>query len=149
MSTTKTYRVSVIERAIAYYEVEALDASTAAENWYDGQYLDRDDEVLETEGPCDVLEYCPDGKRRKVPQSEWMTPSDIVPFDDYEIHGVREHDEGTGKYCEQVPDEDAAFWSLYGHIPGQGLECIGDFKSRQHAEEVYRRITGRPYGRTS
>ncbi len=31
---TKTYLVGVIERAIAYYEVEAEDASTAAENWH-------------------------------------------------------------------------------------------------------------------
>jgi hypothetical protein len=69
-----------------------------------------------------------------------------VRFDDYEIHGVREFDDGGGTYCEQVPDDEAAFWSLYGHIPGQGLECIGDFKTREQAEEVYARITGRRYG---
>jgi hypothetical protein len=63
-------------------------------------------------------------------------------FDGYEIHGVREFDDGDGKYCEQVPDDEAMFWSLYGHIPGAGLECIGDFKTRAFAEEVYERITG-------
>jgi hypothetical protein len=69
-----------------------------------------------------------------------------TPFDVYEIHGVREFDDGNGKYCEQVPDDEAAFWSLYGHIPGQGVECIGDFTTRDAAEEVYARITGRRWG---
>ena len=66
-------------------------------------------------------------------------------FDKYEIHGVREFDDGGGKYCEQVPDEEAQFWTLYGHIPGAGLESIGDFKTRAFAEEVYARITGERY----
>jgi len=66
-------------------------------------------------------------------------------FDAYEIHGVREYDDGNGKYCEQVPDDQAEFWSLYGHIPDQGLDCIGDFKTREHAEEVFARIAGRRY----
>ena len=52
------------------------------------------------------------------------------------------------RYCEQVPDDEARFWSLYGHIPGQGVDCIGDFKTREHAEEVYARITGKRYGET-
>jgi len=69
----------------------------------------------------------------------------IAPFDDYEIHGVREFGDGIARFCEQVPDAEAEFWSLFGHIPGQGLEGIGDFKTRQHAEEIYARITGRPY----
>jgi hypothetical protein len=72
-----------------------------------------------------------------------------IRFDDYEIHGVREYHGapfGQGKYNEQVPDDDAQFWSLFGHIPGQGLDCIGDFKTRQHAEEIYAHITGRQYG---
>lgn len=66
-------------------------------------------------------------------------------FDGYEIHGVREFDDGAGKYCEQVPDDEAMFWSLYGHIPGAGLESIGDFKTRAFAEEVYERIMGERY----
>lgn len=69
-----------------------------------------------------------------------------TPFDDYEVHGVREFGRGANRCCEQVPDEEARFWSLYGHIPGQGVECIGNYKSRAFAEEVYARITGRAYG---
>lgn len=72
-----------------------------------------------------------------------------TPFDNYEIHGIREFGKGRSKYCEQVPDDEAKFWSLFGHIPGQGLDCIGDFATREHAEEVYARITGRRYGSRS
>ncbi|HEX4054698.1 MAG TPA: hypothetical protein VHX86_10575 [Tepidisphaeraceae bacterium] len=70
-----------------------------------------------------------------------------MPFDDYEVHGVKEYDEAGRPYCEQVADEEADFWSLYGHIPGEGLDCIGDFKTREHAEQIYARITGRSYRR--
>jgi hypothetical protein len=68
-----------------------------------------------------------------------------APFNGYEIHGVRQFGKGRSRFCEQVADNDAQFWSLYGHIPGQGLECIGDFKTRELAEEVYARITGHLY----
>jgi len=47
--------------------------------------------------------------------------------------------------CEQVSDHDAEFWSLFGHIPGQGLDYVGDFATREHAEEVFARVTGRRY----
>ncbi len=75
-----------------------------------------------------------------------IAPNLPTRFDGYDIHGVRESDDGGGKYCEQVPDNEAEFWSLYGHISGQGLECIGDFKTRAHAQEIYERITGEHYG---
>ena len=72
------------------------------------------------------------------------TPIPILPtcFDDYEIHGVREHETANTKFCEQVPDEETHFWSLYGHIPGEGLCCVGDYATREGAEEIYARITG-------
>lgn len=81
----------------------------------------------------------------KAGPKDSMVPGLPACFDAYEIHGVREFDDGAGKYCEQVPDDEAEFWSLYGHIPGQGMECIGDFKTRGFAEEVYGRITGERY----
>jgi hypothetical protein len=70
-TATKTYLVGVIERAIAYYKVEAEDARTAAENWQDGEFHDRDDEALTSEGPCNVRERQPDGSWRNVPPSQW------------------------------------------------------------------------------
>ena len=78
--TAKTYRVTVIERALAHYEVEAEDARAAAENWQDGEFIDRDDEALDTQGPSSVRERQPDGKWRKVPPSEWQDepPADTV-----------------------------------------------------------------------
>lgn len=70
-TVTKTYLVGVIERTIAYYEVDAEDARTAAENWQDGEFHDRDDEVLECEGPCNVRVEQTDGTWVKLPPSEW------------------------------------------------------------------------------
>ena len=76
---TKTYLVGVIEHAIAYYEVEAEDPRTAAENWQEGEFQDRDDEALSSEGPCNVRVEQPDGAWAKLPRSEW---EDELPADD-------------------------------------------------------------------
>lgn len=62
-----------------------------------------------------------------------------IPFDDYEIHGCKDF----GRFVEQVPDAEAEYWLLFGHIPNQGLESIGDFETRRHAEEILERITGK------
>jgi hypothetical protein len=151
----KPYQVTVIERVLAFYEVEAIDARTAAENWQDGEFSDRDDEALESEGPSSVREQQPDCTWLTVPRAQWQPVSEIARFDDYEIHGMKrlpscygQEEEPVGfviNNCEQVPDDEAEFWSLLGHIPGQGLDCIGDFETRQHAEEIHARITGRRY----
>ena len=67
-------------------------------------------------------------------------------FDYYEVNGVAEFSEPYGqKYCEIVPDDEAHFWSLYGHIPNAETICIGNFLSREAAETVYARITGTQY----
>ncbi len=65
---------------------------------------------------------------------------EITPYDAYEIHGCKEYEAG---FVEQVEDSEAEFWSLYGHIPNQGVECIGDFKTRCRAEEILQRITSK------
>jgi hypothetical protein len=70
-TATKTYLVGVIERAVSYFKVEAEDAPTAAENWQDGEFWDRDDEALEAEGPCNVREEQPDGTLLMLPRSQW------------------------------------------------------------------------------
>lgn len=40
-------------------------------------------------------------------------------------------------------------WSIYGHMPGEGVQCIGNFPTRAHSLEVIRRLLGdlRPYRR--
>jgi hypothetical protein len=68
---TKTYLVGVIERAIAYYKVDAEDARSAAENWQDGEFHDRDDEALESDEPCNVCVKHADGTWMLLPPSEW------------------------------------------------------------------------------
>jgi len=71
------------------------------------------------------------------------------PFDAYEIHGVVQFHESDGsRYCEPACDDKAHFWTLYGHLPGERLICIGDFPSREQAEEIYARITGQLYARS-
>lgn len=67
-----------------------------------------------------------------------------TPYDAYEIHGVAFVNTERTIY-EPVEDADAEMWTLYGHVPGQGVEAIGDFRSREYAEEVFARITGRRY----
>jgi hypothetical protein len=85
----------------------------------------------------------------RTPDSEMPTP-----FDAYEIHAMKrlacqgQEEEPVGPViddCEQVPDDQAEFWSLFGHIPGEGVLAIGDFDTREHAEEVFARITGHPF----
>lgn len=76
----------------------------------------------------------------------------MKPFDNYEIHGCRtyaiEGENGVEAFAEQCPDSEAEYWTLFGHIPGQGLETIRDFPSREAAEEMFQRITGIPFGET-
>jgi hypothetical protein len=69
-------------------------------------------------------------------------------FDDYEIGPclrLREDGDRDRFYYEPCEPRDADVWTLYGHIPGQGIEAIGDFETRELAEEVYARITGQPF----
>src|SRR5438094_9710227 len=57
-----------------------------------------------------------------------LTPK---PFDNYEISGskVFDEDNGRNKYFEPVEDSEADCWTLYGHIEGEGVTAIGDFKN--------------------
>jgi hypothetical protein len=72
-------------------------------------------------------------------------------YDNYEISGCHRIDDGglpnpEGTSIETCDDGEAQFWALYGHITGQGVEAIGDFHSREAADEVFYRITGEAYG---
>ena len=83
-----------------------------------------------------------------------LTRKPILPprFDDYEIQTCRryiEADEPNLSFVEPCEPFEADFWTVYGHIPGEGVQAIGDFHSRKHAEEVFARITGRPYQRVA
>jgi hypothetical protein len=74
-------------------------------------------------------------------------------YDNYEISACRRFDRKgrpnrNGRYYEVCEADDADVWTLYGHITGLGAEAIGDFTTREHAEEVFQRITGIPFADT-
>jgi hypothetical protein len=91
-TATKTYRVAVIERALAYYEVEAESPRAAALDWEDGEFRDRDEEALAAEGPAIVRERRPDGTWRTVPRSEWE--DDPPAAADAAVEGAGAHSPG-------------------------------------------------------
>jgi hypothetical protein len=73
----------------------------------------------------------------------------MTPFDNYEISPCTRTEE-PGKpgqfYFEVCEPHEADVWTLYGHIPGEGVMAIGDFATREGAEEAFQRITGIPFG---
>jgi len=79
-------------------------------------------------------------------------PSLPVRFDAYEIqpcHRYFDIDEPDIAFVEPCEPYQADFWTVYGHIPGEGVQAIGDFDTREHAEEVFARITGRSYNEST
>ena len=69
-------------------------------------------------------------------------------FDNYEISPCRRYEEpaSPGKfYFEVCEPKEADVWTLYGHFNGEGVQAIGDFTSREHAEETFSRIAGIPF----
>ncbi|WP_201750320.1 hypothetical protein [Tautonia marina] len=74
----------------------------------------------------------------------------MKPFDNYEISGCQRLDDaGTpdpyGSITVTCDDDEAEFWTLYGHVQGERVEALGDYSSREAAEEVYQCITGQPF----
>lgn len=71
-----------------------------------------------------------------------MTP--LTAYDAYDIHPVIRLRGKDGQPCLEITGDpaEATLWSLYGHIPGEGLDCIGDFPRFADAARVYARITG-------
>lgn len=75
-------------------------------------------------------------------------PPSPTRFDDYEIEPCRRYidvDEPQVAFVERCEPFEADFWTLYRHIPGEGVLAIGDFDTREHAGEVFAHITGRPF----
>jgi len=59
----------------------------------------------------------------------------IKSYDGLELAPVAEYQEADGRsFCERVDDpRDGHFWSVYGHLPVGGVECLEDFRSEQEA----------------
>jgi hypothetical protein len=69
----------------------------------------------------------------------------MKPFDNYEISPCRRYEEPDSpgrQFFEVCEPEEADVWTLYGHINGEGVQAIGDFATREYAEEAFFRITG-------
>ncbi len=57
---------------------------------------------------------------------------DPIAYDAVEVHGVR--DTGPlpdGSTCCEVDDDQPQFFSVYGHLREGGVECIGDFDTKE------------------
>jgi len=68
----------------------------------------------------------------------------VIGFDGYEVWPVRDFEDSVwGKLAEVVFEHQAEYWSLFGHIPGQGVEWLKDFPTREAAEVVQYRLKGR------
>jgi hypothetical protein len=69
-------------------------------------------------------------------------------YDAFEISSVADFTAADGTKTTEVMHDDSTleeadgpvYFSLYGHIPGKGVECIGDFSTRQDAEDTLRKI---------
>jgi hypothetical protein len=50
---------------------------------------------------------------------------------------------------DDLPKRGPVCWSLFGHIPNEGLECIGDFYSFEAACEAAEKLGGKLFPKTS
>lgn len=66
----------------------------------------------------------------------------IQSYDGLEIAPVAEYEDKDGsKFCEPVDDpKQAHFWSVYGHIPEGGVECLEDFDTGKEALNFANRL---------
>ena len=70
-------------------------------------------------------------------------PNYFDKYDAFEMHPVAQRIEGVdacedGPIMEVCEENDPEFhcWSVYGHVPGQGIECIADWKDKKIAEDM-------------
>lgn len=69
----------------------------------------------------------------------------LCEFDDYEIHPV--HYDVESNSCEPIfpwPDDlndpEITMWSVYGHFPTGGVQCIADCYSFEVADTLYQEL---------
>lgn len=65
----------------------------------------------------------------------WVNGMDCIEAAPVKDLGDQFGDGGT--QCERIDgtDEIPDFWSLYGHLPWGGVECIGDYDTREQCVE--------------
>ena len=78
--------------------------------------------------------------------NNWKNSTHKRVFDNYEISPCKKYHHTDGaSYIETCEKAEAEFWTLYGHIFGEGVFAIGDFNSRDAAESTFYRITGQQF----
>jgi hypothetical protein len=80
-------------------------------------------------------------------ESTGYTMPNNIGYDALEIHTVLMLDDFVEALTdgEEIPEGAVVSWSLYGHIPNEGLECIGDFNSFDSACEVAEKLGGNKF----
>lgn len=79
----------------------------------------------------------------------WLDDQPVkTEYDCYEVHPVRDiakledgYDPENGTMCDVCEPEDAEFWSVYGHVIGEGLVCLADCDTQELAKEVESMLT--------
>lgn len=120
-----------------------IDLLADARHW-----CDRHDQSFAALDRIAYRHYCDEIVCNIAPTDD-LAVSDLPPrFDGYEIEPCLRFEEPDrpGHFSfEPCSPAEADVWTLYGHIPGQGVEAVGDFPTREAAADVYARITGRRF----
>ena len=78
-------------------------------------------------------------------QSEYYSLPQNNGYDALEVHTVETFsDDYAELICdgEDLPEGGLVCWSLYGHIPNEGIECIGNFDSFEAACSTAEKLGG-------
>lgn len=78
-------------------------------------------------------------------QSAYFRLGIVKGFDALEVHTVvlEVDDYASALFCgDEIPEDSAVCWSLYGHICNEGLECIGDYTSFESACAIAEKLGG-------
>lgn len=73
-----------------------------------------------------------------------------MTYDNYELDQIGVFIDGIGNENHEpiMGPEDAkrsvrAYWSVFGHLPEGGRECICDCETQEHAELIYEAVQGK------
>lgn len=110
-------------------------------------FSDKEEFDLDLEWPNELVGVIDLEKKRAIYTSQfggmyWEHISDKYnhKYTGFQVQGVKVKQDDEGEYIESCSDDEADHWSLYGILEEGGVECIGDFKSREIAEECCKKI---------
>jgi hypothetical protein len=62
-----------------------------------------------------------------------LSDIDWSAFDGLEVSPCIEEDDEDGGYCERCTEDEAHFWTVYGHCITGGVESLWDFPTKETA----------------